>query len=74
MNEIKKGTKLFRERNGKFQEVEVYDIFFEKYISGWKTIIMVFKTGEEWKLLESYFASDLGNKLLVEPPVGDKNV
>lgn len=66
MSEIKKGTILYRLRNNKIQEVEVYDIYLEKYINGYKTIIKVFKTGEEVKFIETYYASDIGNVLLEE--------
>ena len=68
MNDIKRGTTLYKFRNGKYIEVEVYDIYLERYISGYKTIIKVSKKVGELKFIETHFASDIGNVLLTQLP------
>lgn len=73
INEIKKDTKLYRKElvdfnNGgvyKYEEVKVYDIYLEKYISGWKTIIKVITNDN---ILFTHFASDLNSALFIEIP------
>lgn len=65
MNEIKIGSKLYRKTLGIIKEVEVTDVYLEKYISGYKTII---KVSTKNGLIYTHFASDLGYKLLTELP------
>lgn len=63
--EIKKGTKLYRKEFKKYREVEVYEIYLERYINGWKTIIKVI---DDNKLIFTHFASELGMNLFTELP------
>ncbi|MBO7733012.1 MAG: hypothetical protein J6S67_10675 [Methanobrevibacter sp.] len=63
--EIKKETKLYRKLFDKYDEVIVKEVFLERYINGWKTIIKV----EDIKgFVYSHFASDLNNTLFTELP------
>lgn len=63
--EIKKGTILYRKELNKYKEVRVYDIYFERYINGWKIIIKVIT---ESQIIYTHFASDLNYKLFTEIP------
>ena len=62
--EINIGTKLYIKRKEQYKEVEVYKIFLESYINGWKTIIKV----KDGNLLYTYYASDIGNVLFTKIP------
>lgn len=57
---IEVGTKLKDSRN---RILYVKRIWFEKYLSGWKTIIQVV---DKYNCLEEYFASDIGYELNIE--------
>ena len=61
---IEKGTNLYLKRNGIYKKVEVYEIFLERYINDWKTIIKV----KDGMLLLTYYASDLNNVLFTKIP------
>ena len=65
LHEIKKGTTLYRKVFKEYKEVKVYEIFLERYINGWKTII---KVVDENKILYTYFANDLGMNLFTNIP------
>lgn len=61
MYEIKRGDELYlKTPNGEIKRVTVKEIFLEKYISGYKTIIRVI---DENNFIITYFASDLESKL-----------
>ena len=62
--EISIGTKLYIKRKEQYKEVEVYKIFLESYINGWKTIIKV----KDGNLLYTYYASDIDNVLFTKIP------
>ena len=51
-------------RNGIYKKVEVYEIFLERYVSDWKTIIKV----KDGMLLLTYYASDLNSVLFTKIP------
>ena len=61
---IEKGTNLYLKRNGIYKKVEVYGIFLERYVNGWKTIIKV----KDGMLLLTYYASDLNSVLFTKIP------
>lgn len=63
--EIRKGTTLYRKEFKNYRKVKVYDIYLEKYINGWKTIIKVITDS---KIIYTYFASDLGMNLFAKSP------
>ena len=65
MNEIRQGTTLYRKELNKYKEVKVYDIYFEKYINSWKTIIKVITDSQ---IIYTHFASDLNYKLFTTIP------
>lgn len=61
---IEKGTNLYLKINGIYKKVEVYEIFLERYINGWKTIIKV----KDGMLLLKYYTSDLNSVLFTKIP------
>ena len=63
--EIRKGTTLYRKEFKNYRKVKVYDIYLEKYINGWKTIIKVITDS---KVIYTYFASDIGMNLFTKSP------
>lgn len=67
MNTIKIGDILYKKVWNEIEEVEVIDIYLEAYVSGYKTMLMV-KTKNGFA--HSYFASDVGTRLLTELPKG----
>jgi len=68
--EIKKGTKLYKKELNNYKEVEVDEVFLEKYINGWKTIIKVIT---DTKQKYTYFITDLGMRLFTELPEENKD-
>lgn len=67
--ELHIGDFLYEKTNDSYREVKIIDIFFERYINGWKTIIKVIKGN----VMVDFFASDLGMRLFVEVPEESEN-
>lgn len=67
--ELHIGDFLYEKTNDSYREVKIIDIFFERYIDGWKTIIKVIKGN----VMVNFFASDLGMRLFVEVPEESEN-
>lgn len=61
---IEKGTNLYLKRNDNYKKVEVYEIFLERYVSDWKTIIKV----KDGVVLLTYYISDLNSVLFTKIP------
>lgn len=69
LHEIKKGSTLYRKDLDKYKEVRVYDIYLERYIDSWKTIIKVITDSQ---ILYTHFASDLNSRLFIKIPEENK--